>query len=262
VNDIQSKINEAKSAGGDMKSALQAMINNTHLTGSEPISKSVLLLYVVLYDLVKLATEKLSQYNNASEEEKNQLLRSLRHIARKYIRLREKIYKFFENGNGENIPIVSSNPPTGNKPFLTNKESYISKDVEKAIAEMKRIHATSNGNEQNKIAQMKAILENPKVKEYFASLRVKRALLLREFELLNRENSGNINQNVKNRANRLDAFMDLLDTMKKHMNNISNDNKKKKFLRDLKIISTIHGNLQRDLYPIMNGSTIKLSTSL
>ncbi len=139
--------------------------------------------------------------------------------------------------------------------FLENQESYIPAAVQRAISQIKTIQSSNDGgNELKKIEAIRAILEEPKVKEYFASLREKRALLLREFNLLNGANGGNINVNVRARGDRLNAFIHILDTMKDEMNtsrNKVNGEKKKRFLRDLKILSTIHGNLQKELYPVL-----------
>ncbi len=153
-----------------------------------------------------------------------------------------------ENANSD--PNFGKSVP---KFFLENQESYIPAAVQRAISEIKTIQSPGNGrNELAKIAAIRAILERPEVKEYFASLREKRALLLREFNLLNGANGGNINENVRARGDRLNAFIHILDTMKTEMNRSNvNEEKKKRFLRDLKILSTIHGNLQKELYPVL-----------
>ncbi len=110
VGEIQKELNQIKGSGGDVKSAIQKMIRSKNISvrsGEEPISKSILLLYAVLYDLVELVQEKLDEYEDLYEkadsrtkndkERMNIIYQSLLYLARKYIRLREKIFQFFSN---------------------------------------------------------------------------------------------------------------------------------------------------------------------
>ncbi len=110
IANINQQIKSAKAKNGkSIKQVIQEMISEENKTFTpsnglnQPISKSILLLYAVLYDLVELVQEKLAEYdvNGTPEGKRTQIYHSLLHLARKYIRLREKIFNFFPPHSSE-----------------------------------------------------------------------------------------------------------------------------------------------------------------
>ena len=102
VSRINSQIRNAKSTENkNIRTILNEMMQNKEFIPPNGLNQkmftSILLLYVVLYDLVHFVKEKLNEYNNQNTtiETKNTIYRSLRYLAKKYILLREKIYQFF-----------------------------------------------------------------------------------------------------------------------------------------------------------------------
>ncbi len=137
-----------------------------------------------------------------------------------------------------------------------NSKSLIPESIQIILQDILRLknklnNPTITHNEELRIIeQIKDLINTPEFKDFITSLKERRAILNQELQIL--ENSSTIPQNNQV-IQSTEGFIGLLNNLNtKLKNNSINESKKTKIREDLKVLSTIHGELQTILYNSLN----------